>query len=330
MKRLAIVVAALAVAACGSFHPSASDQPIPWLPLAADLMPPPLPTPESVPVPPDTPSCVASQLVSGFLGAQGATGNFITGIGFAGSGSSACYLDGTPSVTLLDASGKDLGFKQHAPEFPPTVQGPALVDPGPPPQEHTGLKVGEAALYIEWVTQPEACLSQDGVMVGAARIEISGRGSVTVPLPSEPAAYQCMGVGVSTFEGPAISAVTSPAPPLPAISVQAPSTAKAGKPFEYVVTLTNDTEAPINLVASCPNYEEELLTGGGVPLGGKHFYRLNCTPAGTLASGESAKFAMVLDLPHDAAPGSYKLLFNLGYSNAMTRFNKLQPVTVSG
>lgn len=324
-----MALAMVALTACAAFHAPTSDAPIAWLPLKADLNAPPSPSPQPIPVPSGTPACTADQLVGGVIGSQGATGHVITSFAFATSSSAPCFLEGTPLVRLLDASGKPLAFQQHASYMPPIVIGPVLVDPGGKPEAPQGLKAGEAGLSIDWVSQPEACLGQSGTVIAGARIELQGGGAVSIPLPSEPAGYQCQGVGVSSFEGVAMPVNVIPPPPLPSVTVTAPASAKAGKRFEYIVTLTNDGQATMNLVANCPNYEEELIEPGGIPLGGKHFYKLNCTPAGKLAPERSAKFQMVFDVPATAAPGDYSLVFMLGYWNAMTKFTAPYAVNIT-
>ena len=329
MKATWIALAAAAMlTACGAVHGAGSDQAIPWLALEADIKAPPAPTPQPMPVPNGTPPCSAAQLRAGVIGDQGATGHVETSFGFSGSAAGPCYVNGTPSVTLLDAAGRNLGFKQHAPYFPNEVIGPALVEPGPPPEPHTGLKLGIAALTIDWVSQPEACPGQDGAVVAKARIEVGG-GSITIAIPIAPAGYACQGVGVGSFEGPAIPVQVSPPPPLPAIAISAPGSTKAGSRFEYVVTLTNGKRAPMDLAAGCPNYEEEMFGPDGYPLGGKHLFKLNCAPAGTLQPGQSAKFQMIFTVPKDAAAGVYNLTFMLGYWNAMTTFTDQVPVQVT-
>ena len=54
------------------------------------------------------------------------------------------------------------------------------------------------------------------------------------------------------------------------------------------------------------------------PLGGKHLYKRNCEPAGTLAPGAHVIFQMLFDVPTDTTPDTYTLVFEMGYSNAMT------------
>lgn len=329
MGKVGIALVMLALTACAALHSPGPEQRIPWLPLKADLNAPPVPSPQPMPVPPGTPKCSAGQLLGGVIGSQGATGNVITSFAFSASGSTACYLDGTPLVTLLDPNGKDLGFHQRNPYMPSMVSGPALVNPGPKPEMPQGLKFGEAGFNIDWISQPEACQAQSGVTVASARIKVASGGTVLIPLPQVPAGYPCQGVGVSSFEGPAMPVEVTPPPTLPAVAVTAPTSAKAGMRFDYTVALTNDTKAPMNFVANCPNYEEELFSAGGLPLGGKHFYKLNCAPAGTLAPGQSAKFQMILSVPVDASPGGYNLVFMLGYWNAMSRFTEPRAVHIT-
>lgn len=329
MKRFGLALLTMGLTACAAVHPSASaDAAIPWVPLAADLAAPPAPSPKGEPVPPGTPACSAAELIGAVIGSQGATGHVVTSIAFGSSGSTPCFVDGTPSVVLQDAAGRDLGFRQHGPYMPPAVLGPALVEPGPRPEMHQGLKYGEAGFSIDWVSQPEACPGQAVAQIAIARISLPAGGGTTIALPTSPAGYPCQGVGVSSLEGPAIASAVSPTPALPSVTIDAPSSAKAGRPLLYTVTLTNGTGAPMNLAGACPNYEEELFGADSGPLGGKHFYRLNCAPAGTLGAGKSARFDMRFDIPGSAAAGDYQLVFMLGFWNAMSQLTPGHPVRI--
>lgn len=329
MSGRALVIAGLALLAvggCGPLHPlSAASTPagtIPWKALPADLTPIPVPSPQAQPVPPGTPACTASNLAGAAVGSQGATGHVIASFAFAGTGAGDCFVDGTPTLSVLDSTGKALPFAARAPFFPPEVTGPQLVSPGPVPEPHVALKYGQASLTIDWVSQPEACPGQAGVSIAKAIIVISGGGSLTIALPPAPLAYACQGLGVGSFESLPIQTSVAPPPPLPAVQVGIRGAAIAGKSFEYLVTLTNDTKQPINLAVTCPNYEEELfadIVHGSPPLGGKHFYKLNCAPAGTLASGARATFQMIFAVPADARPGTYTLVFGLGFSNGISK-----------
>jgi hypothetical protein len=324
--RWIVVLAGLAlVAGCGPFHPlSAASSPagaIPWKALPADFAPVPVPSPQTRPVPPGTPACTAGDLSGAAVGSQGATGHVIASFAFAGTGAGDCFVDGTPTLSVLDSTGNALPFAARAPFFPPEVTGPQLVGPGPVPEPHVALKYGQASLTIDWVSQPEACPGQGGVTIAKVVIAIGGGGSLTIALPPVPQAYACQGLGVGSFESPPIQTAVTPPPALPAVQVRIQSAATAGKSFEYLVTLTNDTKQPINLAVTCPNYEEELfadIVHGSPPLGGKHFYKLNCAPAGTLASGARATFQMIFAVPADAKPGTYTLVFGLGFSNGIS------------
>ncbi len=330
LRTLVASLALLALTACGSVHPTASaeQQPIPWLPLPANLTVVPVPSPQPYPIPPGTPACTARDLVAGVTGSQGATGYVVTSIAFAGSGAAACFLDGTPHVVLLDSRGRDLAFTQRSPYFPAEVPGPALVEPGPPPDPHTALKIGQASLTIDWMSQPEACLGQAAASVAGARIGIPGVGAITTQIANVPAAYACQGVGVSSFEGPPMPVESSPPPALPEAFVHAASSAKAGRPFRYTVTLTNPTATPMDLVANCPNYFEGLMTDAGLSVTGKQLYLLNCGPAGALGSARAATFEIELDVPASVPDGTYRLTFVLAWANALAKPSK-SPVQVT-
>ena len=191
--------------------------------------------------------------------------------------------------------------------------------------------MGQASLTIDWISQPESCPGTSAVLLNAALIAMPPGGALIVEIPPEPAAFACAGLGVGAFEGPYVPVEPSPPPPLPAISMQVPGTARVGRALPYLVTLSNDRSQPMDLVASCPTYEEELfadIVQGSPPLGGKHIYALNCGPAGAVKPGGSVTFQMVFLVPADAARGTYRLMFALGYWNAMSSYVEA-PVTIT-
>ncbi|HXB04289.1 MAG TPA: DUF4232 domain-containing protein [Candidatus Angelobacter sp.] len=298
---------------------------IPWTPLTPNLTPP-SPALGPAPLPPGTLPCQAPDLNVVIIGSQGATGHIETSFAFSGAGSGPCYLDGTPSVGLVDSIGHAIAIRQRTPYMPPLEPGSALIVPGPLPAPHTALVPGQAGLSIDWVSQPEVCPNTNPVTPAQALIAIPGGGVVAVAIPPAPAAYACQGLGVGAFEGPYVPIQPSPPPPLPAISMSVPSAGRVGVALPYLVTLTNDHAQALNLTALCPTYEEELIPGdlqnGGPPLGGKHTYALNCGPAGTLAPGGAATFQMVFLVPADAAPGKYTLFFGLGYWNGISSYSQ--------
>jgi hypothetical protein len=304
--------------------PTPSGQVVPWTPLAPNLTPP-APSLGPAPLPPGTPPCQANDLLVNVIGSNGATGHVVTTFGFTGA-ATVCYLDGTPSVGILDAKGSSIGFRQQPPYFPSTHPGRALVEPGPAPARGTEFKVGQALLNIDWISQPGSCPGVDSpprVEPATAVIGIQAGGIVEIPIPLEPAAYPCAGLGVGVFEGPYVEIQPGPPPPLPAISMQVPATGRVGQALPYFVTLTNDRTPPTDFTLQCPNYEEELFADikhGSPPLGGKHIYALNCGEAGPIQPGAGVTFQMVFLVPRDAAPGTYTLTFGLGYLNAMSGF----------
>jgi hypothetical protein len=289
-------------------------------------------SPQAVPVPPGTPICAASNLEGAFTGRNGAGGHVLISFAFTVRGTQACKVDGTPAVALLDSAGRDLGFKDRVLFASDELSGPALVEPGPVPAEGEGLKFGQAGLTIDWVSQPEACPpGEPASNISAVRIQIANVGAFTYRLPQVPVAYACQGVGVGALAEPPVEVQGPPEPPVPDPAIIAPTKVKAGAQLQYVVTLTNPTKLPIDLRLHCPNYEEELfadIVHGSPPLGGKHFYALNCKAAAELQPGKPRSFAMVLQVPADATPGNYTLIFNIGISNAMIRLGRTAIVQI--
>ena len=331
LAALMLLAACQTSAQLASSSPTPSGPVIPWIPLTPNLTPP-SPSLGPAPIPANTPPCQAQDLSATPIGSQGATGHVITSFAFTGTGSVSCYLDGTPSVGLVDAGGHAIAIRQQAPYMPPQQPGRALIESGPLPTPHTTLDLGQARLSIDWGSQPESCPGSQPVKPAQALIAIPAGGVLTVAIPQTPPAYACQGLGVGDFEGPYVPIQPSPPPPLPAISMQVPGSVRVGNALPYLVTLTNDRNQSLDLVALCPTYEEELfadIVKGSPPLGGKHLYALNCGPAGTLKPGASVTFQMVfLSVPADAAPGNYTLTFGLGYWNSMTSFTQA-PVTIS-
>lgn len=329
------MVLLLAATACGPFHRlAASSTPagtIPWLPLPANISERPVPTPQPEPVPPGTPACTAADLRGAAVGGNGAGGDNFVSFAFSGAGNVTCFLDGTPAVTLFDAGGKLLPFKTRAPFGPPEgAVGPALVSPSSTPQPNVALKYGEAGLTIDWISQPERCPGQAGVLPAGARIDIPAGGSLTLPVPARAAGYPCQGLGVSRFVSPPAPAAPPPEPQMPTATLKLTTgSAVAGKPFAYLVTLTNNTAETMDLASSCPNYEEEMFSAAdGMPLGGKHFYMLNCNPAGSLAPKAQLTFQIIFPVPAGAAPGNYKLMFAMLVFNGF-RTSAEHPVEVT-
>jgi len=99
---------------------------------------------------------------------------------------------------------------------------------------------------------------------------------------------------------------------------------KRGTAFHYRVALRNTSKRPFRFV-KCPLYTEII----GTPLGGSirdETFVLNCDPAGTIAPGKLAFFAMELSVPKDASLGQGFLAWTLIDGNR--RRGILQPIAI--
>jgi len=295
---------------------------IPWLPLPAQLEAPVVPSPTPSPLPAGTPPCTPSQLQIDALGSNGAGGHVFRSFGLSGRGTTTCFVQGTPSVAVFDPSGHLLPFEPRTLFSGSLATGPVLIKPGPLPDPYTNLKNGQAALTIDWVSQPEQCQGNAGVQIAMAKITLPSSGpALTVTLPTGPDAYTCQGLGIGAFEGPPPPVEEPAVLPLPAIALKVPASVRAGGVLVYQVTLTNGTLQPMDLIANCPNYGEGLVLmdpKGGPIRGIKPTFQLNCAAAGTIQPTASLTFEIRLAVPQDEGPGSYRLFFTLGYWNAMT------------
>src|ERR1700692_76491 len=192
------------------------------------------------------------------LASNGAGGSVFQSFGFSGRGHGSCFLQGTPAVAVFDSSGRLLRFKDRAPFLPDDGAGPVLVEPSrlPDMNSYTGLTLGQASVTIEWVSQPEACpMGSPAVHIDVAKITLpGGSAALSAHVPARPDAYIGAGLGIGSFQGPVPPVVEPPALPLPAVTLQAPSTARAGGDIAYEVTLTNEAPSSIDLTANCPDY----------------------------------------------------------------------------
>jgi hypothetical protein len=185
------------------------------------------------------------------------------------------------------------------------------------------MKRGQAAVTIELASAPEACPNGAApVHIAVVKITLpTGGPALTAHLTAEHATYLCGGLGVGAFQGPPPLVEEPPLLPLPGITLKVPATAHAGGELVYEVTLTNGTDAPIDLTANCPNFGQDVFPGdlnGSPPRGVKPLYQLNCKPAGTLEPASSLTFEIHLAMPPDTAPGTYTVFFMLSYWNEMT------------
>lgn len=292
---------------------------IPWLPLPAQVEAPVTPSPTPSPLPAGTKPCTPAQLKVNDLGRNGAGGTVFRYFGFAGRGPRPCFVEGTPTVELFDRAGRKLPFKMRSPFGGAGSPAPVLVEPGPLPILGTNLRPGQAGLGIDWVSQPEQCPGSAAVEIASAGITLATGGpAVTVALVSPAGGYTCKGLGIDTFAGPPPPIEEPPVLPLPAIALKVPASVRLGQVLDYQVTLTNDTLKPIDLVANCPNYGQELFPSA--PSGNpnpamKPLFQLNCGAAGAMLPNATLRFEMRLTVPRETTPGPYFVVFQLSYWN---------------
>lgn len=332
VARIGLLVALVAMTAgCGTSHgligpwltpaPS-STAAIPWLalPLAS---PKPEPSAPPVVIPPSTPPCRSADLAAAISGRNGAGGRLTSGVAFADQASTACVLDGVPDLQLLDTTGRPIPMQSSVDDLGPGPLVPALLQAGLPIPVEGQMKYGQGFVEFSWPSRSDLpnCPNVT-VQVGSVRVVLpAARGSFTLLMDPSVDAYPCAGpLGVSPFYNLAPPPPPLPAPPELAVTLAVPSAVQAGSQLRYLVTLTNPSPTPLDLAANCVNYDEELFFGstelGSPPLGGKHFFGLNCGPAGTLAPGGHAVFEMLLPVPAGAAPGTYELIWAFGLGNA--------------
>jgi hypothetical protein len=263
--------------------------------------------------------CHASQLEAAAIGGYAATGgNVDSPIALLNTGAAACYLEGYPDVTILDAAGRSLaqaiGTTNRGTYFPEWPGGQVLLQPGTPPLPHppfagqmASLSRGQALFNMQW---------WDCRHPNAAKLSIdlpSAGGNLMIPYPSN-ASYNPVCDSKIQPPGTVTRGAFGPAgyqwPPDPVylkmdIVISAPASVKRGSTLVYYVTVKNASSADYRL-DPCPDYTE--FVGDKVAAAD---YQLNCAPVGHLAPGASVKFEMKLSLPTTVPSGPTQLLWAL-------------------
>jgi hypothetical protein len=267
-----------------------------------------------VPIPSGTAPCRAAQLEGRYLGAYDVTGIVNRPIALRNTGSTACYLNGVPDLTILDSRltvearvagtdgvGTQFDAYVSAVDILMAVGTPSLSDSGGF-LDSASLPPGQAYLNIKWTgcsLQPASRLWVD-LPNGGGRVVV--RFAVAAP-----------DLNTCTHDSPLVRDPFKPTgvvwPPAPdttyvAASIDAPATVKPGTTLEYLLTLHNSDQRDY-VLAPCPDYGEAIENG---PVA---YYQLNCGPVGTLKAGQSVTFQMKFDIPADTAPGDKTLLWSL-------------------
>ncbi|HET9847444.1 MAG TPA: DUF4232 domain-containing protein [Candidatus Dormibacteraeota bacterium] len=280
---------------------------IPWIaatPSAAT------PTPRPT-IPVGTPTCMAQNLSAQFDGGQGlGGGQLVASVSFMNRGDVACYLQGVPSLSLIDAQGH-LIQTHNSGYLASNGDDPVLL------AAHGTTR--QASVSIVWPAidittgggdcpAPAAATIRVGLPRGGEMLTVSTAQAAMLQITVAP----CRGaIAVGAFQ--AVEAAVEPTPvahPF-AYHLVAPASVRAGSDLHYTISLTNITKTAATF-DSCPVYQEDLYAGDGAagPPLGKHLYVLNCRPVGSMSPGTTVTFAMVLDVPSSAPTGRYTLLWS--------------------
>lgn len=313
---LLVVVAATALVACETStdpHPQGSY--VPWVALARGNVYPLRASPSPpVPIPPATAPCQAAQLEGLLLGRFGAPDNPNTPVALRNNGSTQCYLNGVPDLTILDAQGTVLaavaGQDGVGTQFDPYIAAvDVLMGVGTPAlgpvdsYDAPSMAAGQAVMNIRWT----GCAQQPAAQL---RVDLpGGGGSVVVAFPvAAPDLNTC------AHEAPLVRDPLKPTgvawPPAPdyiklQYSIDSPKTVQHGATLVFFVTI-HDLDSRDYSLTPCPDYTEALVPNGNVVN-----YRLNCAPVGVLKAGRSVTFEMKFDVPATTPSEVTNLLWGL-------------------
>jgi hypothetical protein len=341
MRARFLALAALAFALCScaaTSHPTASTKsglegPVPWISATPATMM--LPTPSPTVIPAGTRPCQAADLQAVFGGISAATGGQLGASVLLGNRSaSPCVLQGVPAVQLFDSAGHQIPLTTTVAQGTPSDA--VLVQPGTADVQAHIPRAGIAYVEIDWQTRdgagfPCAPIPNEGTDVAIVLPGGSLRASVSDAMSRWNAIAPCYGrIAVSAIQQwPA--AVPSPTPnPLESLTVHvdAPATVSRGSIVHYTVTLRNTGSEPITFPADCPVYGQ--WAADSTQAFAKDFYVLNCRPVGTIAPGQSVRFAMQVAVPVGTEPGPYTLYWHIVRTLDLNMPNGKATITVAG
>jgi len=271
---------------------------VPWIDVPA---PPYAPPEESTPPAPpaDARPCTGAQVSARLERGNGAGGRLLSAVRFRNVSRATCLLAGYPRVVAT------------APGRPAVVATNGSVFDGGQP---ANLAPGDTALLgLETDTY---CAARPGGGGGGDpyrrfSITLPGGGATSVVAPDATALDLTCGLHLTHFFDPQYRQ-PEPIFPLSALkaTLQLPATAEAGSGLNYVVALHNPATHALDL-NPCPGYVEAATT----PTPTKLSYQLNCGPVGTIAAGETVRFAMLLLLPKDTPVGTLTVRWALRLPN---------------
>jgi Protein of unknown function (DUF4232) len=221
------------------------------------------------------------------------------------AGSTACYVEGVPQVTVEQA-GQQLSLTlQPAPEEVPT--GPVTLEPG----FQAIVEAGFDSLCTPDFAKPTTVAIQvpSGVLRGRVKVA-----DYTIECDPGDAATKAITVYPFLPYPPQIL----PEPTLTQVEVSAvelPGYAVAGRPMDYAIVLTNTGETAASL-DPCPGYTQSILGMPDHEVDGATIYLLNCAAIGpVIAPHQSVHLAMVYRVPA-ATPAGAQTFFWESYSGS--------------
>ena len=342
------VIAAFALAGCGSALASAPPRQSPPSPQSAltspealgspsgsivpwtDATPTPVPSPTPVAIPPGTAACAPNDLTA-TAGWQGATGSMAGWLALTNVGQRPCVVNGSPRLIRLRSdttilapltyqAGQDAG-----PGSSTGAAGPVLLRPG----DQAGAFLwwtNWCAAMVPIVTSLLVTLPVGGSPI-EARPTSPGAGFFGTPRCDQPTAR-------STFTGYAFVPVAPQQPPnepqLASVSLSVPPSATAGEDIAFSVTLTNRSVKPA-VLTPCPTYTEDLIVGGRAlkPPAPQQFL-LNCAAIGhALAPGASVTLQMHYAVPPALPPGPVELIWEMDPGGPFDAGSAIQRASVT-
>ncbi len=309
--RAVVIVAAFLAAACTSS--SVANDYVPWLPLSrGNQYPlPPSPSPP-VAIPFDTPFCPAAQLEGALLGSFATASGADTPVVLRNTGSTPCYVNGVPDLTIVDSQGQVLASVRGAggtgTQYDSGISAVDVLMPAgtPPLSDSMGTSASEnltpglTFVHIRWTGcahEPASKLYLD-LPRGAGRVIVAF--AVAAPDPNG-----CSQGSPLVRDPLKPTGVVWPPPPdflKGEYSLDMPASVARGATFTYFVTVHNASDHDY-VLTPCPDYTEALI-----PDGTTVNYQLNCEPVGAIRAGRSIKFEMKLpDWSFDVALGSRRL-----------------------
>jgi uncharacterized protein DUF4232 len=316
---LVLAILALTLCACAAGAPITAGtkgdhgDPVPWISATPTTLM--LPTPSPTVIPAGTRPCQAADLRAVFGGIGALTGGQLAAsILFGNQSPSACVLQGVPTVQLFDSGGHQIPLTNRAAEGLPSE--PVLVQSGTADVQAYIPRAGLAYAEMEWQTHDgagSACAPTPREGTAVVMSLPGGGGSLRVVVSSDPLSRwstiaPCYGrLSVSAFQHWPAPEASPPPNPLDSltIGIDVPSSVSADSVLRYTVTLQNTGSQPVVFPADCPIYVE--WASDSIRAFAKEPHILNCRPAGTIAPGQSVRFAMQIPVPSGTQPGPYEL-----------------------